>query len=120
MDKTNFFLSTLPFTPRAVSDSSKNIGKMSLIPAFNKNMPWAHTELELDVFGVHRKLVKYIIHSSKRKNFKKNIFLHTSQTTIDQFLVLRNFRVKDPTVTLSSSYNLDFGENGFSNYSKSA
>jgi hypothetical protein len=51
---------------------------MSLILVFNKNSPRAHMELELDVLGVHGKLVKYIVHSSKRKNWKKHIFLHTS------------------------------------------
>jgi hypothetical protein len=40
--------------------SLENIGKMNLIPVFNKNLPSAHTELELDVFGVHRKLMKYM------------------------------------------------------------
>jgi hypothetical protein len=29
------------------------------------------------VLGVHGKLVKYVVHSSKRKNWKKIIFLHT-------------------------------------------
>jgi hypothetical protein len=47
---------------------SKNTGKMSLIPVFNINSPRAHTELELDVLGVHGKLVKYVVHSSKRIN----------------------------------------------------
>jgi hypothetical protein len=28
----------------------------------------------LDVLGVHRKLVKYVVHSSKRKKFKKIYF----------------------------------------------
>jgi hypothetical protein len=80
---------------------------MSLIFVFNKNSPQAHSELELGVLGVHGKLVKYVVHSSKRKNLKKIIFLHTScpnsnrpvfgltqaaQTAIDQFLVSRNFR----------------------------
>jgi hypothetical protein len=74
MDKTNFFLSTLPFSPGSLScmatcrSYSENIGKMSLIPIFNKNSPRAHTESELDVLGVHGKLVKYVVHSSKRKN----------------------------------------------------
>jgi hypothetical protein len=45
-----------------------NIGKMSLIPIFNKNLPWVHMESELDVLGVHGKLVKYVVHSFKRKN----------------------------------------------------
>jgi hypothetical protein len=52
----------------ACRSSSKNIGKMSLIPVFNKTSPQAHTESELDVFGVHRELVKYIVHVFKRKN----------------------------------------------------
>jgi hypothetical protein len=72
MDKTNFFLSTLPFslwvvlaTWLHVGAPQKNIGKMSLIPIFNKTSPQAHTELELEVLGVHGKLVKYVIHLSK-------------------------------------------------------
>jgi hypothetical protein len=36
--------------------SSKNTGKMSLIPVFNKNSPWAHMKSKLDVLGVHGKL----------------------------------------------------------------
>jgi hypothetical protein len=48
--------------------SSENTGKTSLIPVFNKNSPPSHTESELDVLGVHGKLVKYVVHSSKRKN----------------------------------------------------
>jgi hypothetical protein len=31
-------------------------------------------ESELGVLGVHRKLVKYVVHSSKRKKLKKNYF----------------------------------------------
>jgi hypothetical protein len=34
----------------------------------NKTSPWAHTESELTVLGVHDKLVKCVVHSSKRKN----------------------------------------------------
>jgi hypothetical protein len=52
----------------ACRSSSENSGKMSLIPVLNKNSPWAHTESELGVLGVHEKLVKYVVHSSKRKN----------------------------------------------------
>jgi hypothetical protein len=52
----------------ACRSSSKKIGKMSLIPVLNKNSPQAHTESELDVLGVPKKLVKYAVHSSKRKN----------------------------------------------------
>jgi hypothetical protein len=47
---------------------------MSLILVFNKNFPRAHTESELDVLGVHGKLVKYVVHLSKRNNFKNNYF----------------------------------------------
>jgi hypothetical protein len=56
----------------------ENTWKMSLILVFKKNSPRAHMESELNVLGVHRKLVKYIVHSSKRKNWKKFIFHHTS------------------------------------------
>jgi hypothetical protein len=52
----------------ACRSSLENTGKMSLILVFNKNSPWAHTELELDMLGVHGKLVKYVVHSSKIKN----------------------------------------------------
>jgi hypothetical protein len=41
---------------------------MNLIPILNKTFPRAHTELELDVFGVPRKLVKYVVYLSERKN----------------------------------------------------
>jgi hypothetical protein len=61
------------------SSSSKNTGKMSLIPVFNKNSPRAHTELELDVLGVHGKLVKYEVYLFKRKKMIFfSFFLHTS------------------------------------------
>jgi hypothetical protein len=40
---------------------------MSLILVFNKNSPRAHSESELDVLGVHGKLVKYVVHSFKEK-----------------------------------------------------
>jgi hypothetical protein len=75
MGKTNFFLSTLPFSPWVASTTwmhvgapQKNTGKMSLIPIFNKNLPRAHTESEFDMLDIHGKLVKYVVHSSKRKN----------------------------------------------------
>jgi hypothetical protein len=51
---------------------SINIGKMSLIPVFNKNLPRAHMELELDELGVHGKLVKYVVYLSKEKKLNKN------------------------------------------------
>jgi hypothetical protein len=77
----------------ACRSSLENTGKMSLILVFNKNLPQAHTESELGVLGVHRKLVKYVVHSSKRKKWKKLLFFtQAAQTAIDQFLVSRNFR----------------------------
>jgi hypothetical protein len=48
----------------ACRSSSKNTGKMNLIPVFNKNSPQAHTESELDVLGVQGKLVEYVVHLS--------------------------------------------------------
>jgi hypothetical protein len=62
----------------ACGSSLENTGKLNLIPVFNKNSPRAHTESELGMIGVHGKLVKYVVHSSKRKNWKKNKNLHTS------------------------------------------
>jgi hypothetical protein len=50
-------------------------------------------KLEFDVLGVHGKLEKYVVHLSKRKNFKKIFFFtQAAQIAIDQFLVSRNFR----------------------------
>jgi hypothetical protein len=51
----------------ACRSSLENTRKMSLIPVFNKNSPQAHMELELGLLGVHGKLVKYVVHLSKRK-----------------------------------------------------
>jgi hypothetical protein len=52
----------------ACRSSLGNTWKMSLILVFNKNSPRDHTELELGMLGVHGKLVKYVVHSFKRKN----------------------------------------------------
>jgi hypothetical protein len=77
----------------ACRSSSKNTGKMNLKPVFNKTSPWAHMESELDVLGVPGKLVKYVVHSFKRKNWKILFFFtQAAQTAIDQFLVSKNFR----------------------------
>jgi hypothetical protein len=62
----------------ACRSSLENTWKMSLILVFNKNLPQTHTESELGVLDIHGKLVKYVVHLSKRKNWKKIIFLHTS------------------------------------------
>jgi hypothetical protein len=52
----------------ACRSSLENTRKMSLILVFNKKFPRAHTESELGLLCVHKKLVKYVVHSSKRKN----------------------------------------------------
>jgi hypothetical protein len=52
----------------ACNGSLENTRKMSLILVFNKNSPRAHMGSELGVLGVHRKLMKYVVHSAKRKN----------------------------------------------------
>jgi hypothetical protein len=52
----------------ACRSSLENTGKMNLIPVFNENSPWAHMESELGKLGVQGKLVKYVVHSFKRKN----------------------------------------------------
>jgi hypothetical protein len=41
---------------------------MNLQRVLNKNSPWAHTEYEVDVLGIAKKLVKYVVHLPKRKN----------------------------------------------------
>jgi hypothetical protein len=58
----------------ACRSSLENTWKMSLILVFNKNSPWAHTESELDMLGVHRKLAKYVVHLSKNNNLEINYF----------------------------------------------
>jgi hypothetical protein len=51
----------------ACRSSLENTGKMNLIYVLNKTSPRAHMESELDMLGVPKKLVKYVIHSPKRK-----------------------------------------------------
>jgi ribosomal protein L32 len=57
---------------------------MNLIHVFNKTSPRAHMELELDVLDVPKKLVKYVVHLSKRENCKKKKIPHTSWTNYNQ------------------------------------
>jgi hypothetical protein len=66
---------------------------MNLKHVLIKTSPRAHIESELDVLGIPEKLVKYVVHSSKRKKLKKKFSCtQATQITIDQFLVLRKFR----------------------------
>jgi hypothetical protein len=75
MEKTNFFLSTLPFSPWgsfshmvACRSSLENTRKINIKPVLNKTSPHAHTKSELDVHGVPGKAMEYVIHLSKRRN----------------------------------------------------
>jgi hypothetical protein len=56
-------------------------------------------ESELDVLGVPRKLVKYVVHSSKRKRKEKKlikkIFIQAAQIAIDHFWSQGILRVKN-------------------------
>jgi hypothetical protein len=99
ISKTNFFFSTQTFSPWAVLATWLHVvapqkyKKMNLKHVINKTSPWAHMELEFDVLGVAKKLVKYVVNLSKRKKFKKiKFFTQATQTAIDQILVSRNFR----------------------------
>jgi hypothetical protein len=49
---------------------------MNLVLVLNKISPWAHLKSEFDVLSVLGKLVKYVVHSSKRKNRKKKNSSH--------------------------------------------
>jgi hypothetical protein len=75
----------------ACRSSSKNTRKMKLKPVLNKSSPEAHTKSELGMLGVPGKLVKHVVHSSKRKNLKENLFFFTqaAQTAINQFFTKR-------------------------------
>ena len=56
----------------ACRSSLENIGEMSLILVFNKNLPHAHMKSGLHMLGVHGKLVKYVVHFRRKK--KRTIF----------------------------------------------
>jgi hypothetical protein len=47
--------------------SSKKEGKMNIKLVLNKPSPRAHMESELDVLGVPGKLLKHVIHLSKKR-----------------------------------------------------
>jgi hypothetical protein len=59
---------------------------MNLKPVLNKTSPHVHMELEFDMLGVPKKLVKYVEKEKylEEEKLKTIIFLHTScQTAID-------------------------------------
>jgi hypothetical protein len=83
MGKTKIFEPLGIFSQMAACrSSSKNTRKMNLKPNLNKTSPWAHMELEFDVFGIPGKLVKYVVHLSKRKTFFSSYKLPKLQLTI--------------------------------------
>jgi hypothetical protein len=51
----------------ACKSSLENTLKNELNTYFQKKLPRAHIESELGVLGVHGKLVKHVVHLSKRK-----------------------------------------------------
>jgi hypothetical protein len=53
--------------PNFKKDLKMAFGLLGVNTHFNKKSPQAHTESELDVLAVHGKVVKYAVHSSKRK-----------------------------------------------------
>jgi hypothetical protein len=68
MDNLNSFFGILLFNTWEVLAMWLHIGalqkiqeKMILQPIMNKNSPWGHVKSELDVFGVARKLMKYVV-----------------------------------------------------------
>jgi hypothetical protein len=61
----------------ACRSSSKNTGKNHLLSNLNKYSPRAHTKSELDMLGIARKLVKYVVHCPKK--LLKKILLFFSQ-----------------------------------------
>jgi hypothetical protein len=63
---------------------------MNIKPILNKSSPRAHTESKFDKLGDPGKPVKYLVHSSKRKE-KKRFFIQAAITAIDEFLV-KEFR----------------------------
>jgi hypothetical protein len=58
----------------ACRSSLENIGKMNLIPVLNKTSPQAHMVLELGMFVVPKKLLKFVVHSFQRFFLKKSYF----------------------------------------------
>jgi hypothetical protein len=52
---------------------------MDLQPILNKNTPQAHMELEYDMLGVAGKLMKYVVHSSKRVIFSEGAQVATTR-----------------------------------------
>ena len=55
-----------------------------LKPFLNKTLPHAHAKAEFDVLGVFKKLVKYVVHLLKEKNWKILLFFtQAAQIAID-------------------------------------
>jgi hypothetical protein len=72
--------------PNFKNGPKKGLGPLGVDTCFQQNFPWAHTELEFDVLGVHGKLVKYVDHLSKWKVEKKKMFPYTSCPNCNQLV----------------------------------
>jgi hypothetical protein len=71
MVKTNYFLRILPFSPWAVSATWLHVGKYrknELNTCFQQKFATGSYGVGIGRAGVHRKLVKYVVHLSEGKN----------------------------------------------------
>jgi hypothetical protein len=75
----------------AYRSSSNYTKELNLQPILIKNSPQAHMELEFDVLGVGGKLMKYVVHSSKRKIGKRKSYLRQCQSNKQGVLGLKDF-----------------------------
>jgi hypothetical protein len=88
--KTNIFLSIMAFNPWVISATWLHVGgpqkyrKNKLNTCFEQNSTMGSYEVGIGRAWCFRKLVKYVVHLSKRKNGKKFIFLHTSYLNNNQ------------------------------------
>jgi hypothetical protein len=67
-------------------NSPKNTRKNNLQPIWNKNLPQAHTELEFDMFGVPKKLIKNVIHSCVISSQKEKLVFFAN-------MLLKQYRI---------------------------
>jgi hypothetical protein len=66
--QNKIFLENPAFQPFGSFSLFRKYMENELNTCFQQNSPRAQLESELGVLGVHGKLVKYVVHSSKRKN----------------------------------------------------
>jgi hypothetical protein len=100
MGKTNFFLSTLPFNPWAILATWLHVGapqkyrKNELNTHFEQNFTTGSYGVGMGRAWCFQKGCEICSSLVQKKKMKKKIFFNTqaAQTSIDQFLVSRNFR----------------------------